>query len=97
MPLLLCKPELLVGNNIYLKILDLLLSRKWSVFDIFMSGASCISFSILGYKIYHLKMKKMKKENNVVEYTFEASEFQWEIAPGKSITHGDLTSKYPDL
>ena len=37
----------------------------------------------------------MKKENNVVEYKFEASEFQWEIAPGKSITAWGFNQQVP--
>jgi hypothetical protein len=35
----------------------------------------------------------MKNQNNVVEYHFEASQFQWEIAPVKQSPLGDLTSK----
>lgn len=37
----------------------------------------------------------MKKENNVVEYKFEASEFQWEIAPGKSIKAWGFNQQVP--
>src|SRR4028118_1996577 len=37
----------------------------------------------------------MKKENNVVEYKFEASEFQWEIAPGKSINAWGFNQQVP--
>lgn len=37
----------------------------------------------------------MKKQNNVVEYQFEASEFQWEIAPGKNISAWGFNQQVP--
>lgn len=37
----------------------------------------------------------MEKQNNVVEYRFEASEFQWEIAPGKTITAWGFNQQVP--
>lgn len=37
----------------------------------------------------------MKKQNNIIEYQFEASEFQWEIAPGKTITAWGFNQQVP--
>ncbi len=37
----------------------------------------------------------MKKNNNVVEYQFEAAEFQWEIAPRKTIAAWGFNQQVP--
>ncbi len=37
----------------------------------------------------------MKKQNKVVEYHFESSEFQWEIAPGKTIPAWGFNEQVP--
>src|SRR4028118_719204 len=37
----------------------------------------------------------MEKHNNVVEYQLEASAFQWEIAPGKTITAWGFNQQVP--
>ncbi|HSU50105.1 MAG TPA: multicopper oxidase family protein [Segetibacter sp.] len=37
----------------------------------------------------------MKKQNNVVEYQFEASQFQWEIASGKNIPAWGFNQQVP--
>jgi FtsP/CotA-like multicopper oxidase with cupredoxin domain len=37
----------------------------------------------------------MEAKNNVVEYQFEASEFQWEIAPGKSVSAWGFNGQVP--
>src|SRR4028119_1452276 len=37
----------------------------------------------------------MEKQNNVVEYQLEASAFQWEIAPGKTITAWGFNQQVP--
>jgi FtsP/CotA-like multicopper oxidase with cupredoxin domain len=39
--------------------------------------------------------RKMKKNNNVVEYNFIASQFQWEIAPGKIISAWGFNEQVP--
>lgn len=37
----------------------------------------------------------MIKQNNVIEYQFEASEFQWEIAPGKNVPAWGFNQQVP--
>lgn len=39
----------------------------------------------------------MKNQTKISEYNFEASEFNWEITPGKTIKAGDLTNNSRDL
>ena len=37
----------------------------------------------------------MTNQTKEVKYNFEASEFKWEIAPGKNIKHGDSIINFP--
>lgn len=37
----------------------------------------------------------MEKQNNVIEYRFEASAFQWAIAPGKTVAAWGFNRQVP--
>ena len=37
----------------------------------------------------------MKQENKIVEYNLTASEFNWEVKPGKSITAWGFNNQVP--
>lgn len=41
------------------------------------------------------KIKDMKKQDNIIEYDLEASEFDWDIAPGKTIEAWGFNKQVP--
>jgi len=45
--------------------------------------------------ILHHKIKKMKKQTKVVEYNLEASVFNWEIGPGKTVEAWGFNKQLP--
>src|SRR3954468_18018797 len=55
-----------------------------------MSVKPLLSCLILTYKI-----KKMKKQTKVIEYNLEASVFNWEIAPGKTVKAWGFNKQLP--